>query len=133
VALHLRVDLGDSFTLSHLAQRSGVTAELVQSLLPVEVRDVCSLADLKSALADSLYSGYIEAQKATVTRLYQHDGLKVPTDFEFRSITGLSHEMIERLERARPLTFGHARRVPGLTPAALSNLLVHLTIKQKAA
>jgi tRNA uridine 5-carboxymethylaminomethyl modification enzyme len=133
VALLLNVDLGDSITLSQLAQRSGVTPELVQSLLPIEVRKATSLIDLKSALADSLYRGYIDAQKASVARLFQHDGLKVPIDFQFNSITGLSHEMIERLERARPLTFGHARKVPGLTPAALSNLLVHLTIKQKAA
>lgn len=133
VTLHLNSDLGDSFTLSQLAQRPGVTPELVQSLLPVAVREGSGLADLKSALADSLYSGYIDAQKATVSRLFQHDGLRVPIDFQFGSIIGLSHEMVERLERARPLTFGHARRIPGLTPAALSNLLVHLTIKQKAA
>lgn len=133
VALRLNADLGDSITLSQLAQRPGVTPELVQSLLPADVRNGSCLADLKSALADSLYSGYIEAQKATVSRLYQHDGLRVPVDFEFSSIVGLSHEMVERLERARPLTFGQARRIPGLTPAALSNLLVHLSIKQKAA
>lgn len=133
VALHLNTDLGDSISLSQLAQRPGVTPELIQSLLPVAVRVGCGMADLKSALADSLYSGYIEAQKATVSRLFQHDGLRVPSDFKFGSIIGLSHEMVERLERARPLTFGHARRIPGLTPAALSNLLVHLTLKQKAA
>jgi tRNA uridine 5-carboxymethylaminomethyl modification enzyme len=41
--------------------------------------------------------------------------------------------MVERLERARPETFGHARRIPGMTPAALSTLLVQLTLKQRAA
>jgi tRNA uridine 5-carboxymethylaminomethyl modification enzyme len=133
VALLLNSDLGDSVTLSQLAQRPGVTAELIQSLLPMDVRNNCGLSDLKSALADSLYSGYIEAQRANVSRLFQHDGLKVPNDFEFSSLIGLSHEMVERLERARPTNFGQARRIPGITPAALSNLLVHLTLKQKAA
>jgi tRNA uridine 5-carboxymethylaminomethyl modification enzyme len=133
VACLLKTDLGDATTLSLLAQRPGVSPELVQSLLPAAVRDSCDLTDLKSALADSLYSGYIEAQKTTVERLFHHDGLRVPVDFAFESVIGLSHEMVERLERARPLTFGQARRIPGLTPAALSNLLVFLTIKQKAA
>ena len=133
VATLLNTDLGDSTTLSQLAKRAGVTPELVKSLLPSAVRDTCSLTDLKSALADSLYSGYIEGQKATVERLFHHDGLRVPTDFEYGSVIGLSHEMVERLDRARPETFGHARRIPGLTHAALSNLLVRLTINQKAA
>ena len=133
VALLLNSDLGDSVTLSQLSQRPGVTAELIQRLLPLDVRNNCGLSDLKSALADSLYSGYIEAQKSNVSRLFQHDGLKVPLNFEFSSIIGLSREMVERLERARPTNFGQARRIPGLTPAALSNLLVQLTLKQKAA
>lgn len=129
----LKADLGDSITLSQLAQRPGVTPDLIESLLPSSVRSDCSLEDLQSALADSLYSGYISSQKTNVERLFTHDWLRVPNDFEFSSITGLSHEMIERLTRARPLTFGQARRIPGLTPAALSNLLVYLTLKQKAA
>ncbi len=133
VASRLNADLGDSFTLSQLAQRQGATPDLLQALLPSAVCNECSIEDLKSALADSLYSGYIEAQKATVSRISQHDWLRVPDDFEFDSVTGLSNEMIERLERARPQTFGQARKIPGLTPAALSNLLVFLTLKQKAA
>jgi len=133
VALRVNSDLGDSITLSQLAQRPSVTAELIRALLPEEIRVNSNLVELRSALADSLYSGYIDAQKATVSRLFQHDGLRVPNDFEYASIVGLSNEMVERLARARPTTFGQARRIPGLTPAALSNLLVHLTIKQKAA
>lgn len=133
VSRKLGADLGDSITLSQLAQRPGVQSELVQSLLPANLGSDCTLADLESALADSLYSGYIEAQRHTFERLYQHDGLRVPSDFDFRSISGLSHEMVDRLERAHPQTFGQARRIPGLTPVALSTLLIHLTIQQKAA
>jgi tRNA U34 5-carboxymethylaminomethyl modifying enzyme MnmG/GidA len=129
----LNTDLGDSITLSQLAHRQGVTPELVQSLLPGSILDDCSLSDLQSVLADSLYEGYIEAQKSTAERISQHDWLRVPEGFDYGSIIGLSHEMVERLERARPVTFGQARRIPGMTPAALSNLLVYLTIKQKAA
>ena len=119
----LNSDLGDSVTLAQLAQRPGVSAQMVRELLP---DSGASLIDLESALADSLYSGYIEGQTAAIKRLHQHDGLRVPVDLKFAAINGLSHEMVERFERARPLTFGQARKIPGLTPAALSSLLIHL-------
>jgi tRNA uridine 5-carboxymethylaminomethyl modification enzyme len=133
VSHSLGADLGDSITLAQLAQRPNVSPQLIESLLPSGLRVGCNTSDLESALADSLYSGYIEAQRATFERLYQHDRLRVPTDFDFRAISGLSHEMVERLERARPETFGQARRIPGMTPASLSTLLVYLNLKQKAA
>ena len=133
VSRTLGVDLGDSVTLSHLANRSNVSPDLIQELLPGEIRAEMALTDLQSVLADTLYSGYISAQQATFDRLNHHDGLRIPEDFGFRGISGLSHEMIERLERACPKTFGQARRIPGLTPSALSTLLVQLTIQQRAA
>jgi tRNA uridine 5-carboxymethylaminomethyl modification enzyme len=55
-------------------------------------------------------------------RLHQHDLLKIPANFSFRRVSSLSHEIVERLERARPQSFGQARRLPGMTPAALANL-----------
>jgi tRNA uridine 5-carboxymethylaminomethyl modification enzyme len=122
-------DLGDGFTLAQLALRPGVGPDLIARLLPPET----GVGDLESALADLLYSGYIEAQRNTLSRVHQHDGLRVPTGFDYRSISGLSHEMVERFERVRPQTFGQARRIPGLTPAALSTLLVHLSVDKRAA
>jgi tRNA uridine 5-carboxymethylaminomethyl modification enzyme len=129
----LSIDLGDSITLAQLAQRPNVRQEMINQLLPAAIRAEVTTADLESALADLLYSGYINAQRATFERLYQHDGLRIPTDFDFRAISGLSNEMVERFERARPQTFGQARRISGLTPAALSTLLVHLNLQQRAA
>ena len=60
-------------------------------------------------------------------RIYQHDNLRIGLDVSYREFSGLSNEVVERLERARPRTFGEARKLPGLTPAALSTLLVHLS------
>lgn len=127
----LSMDLGDSITLSQLAQRPNVSPELIHKLLPYGLRDT-NLSELESVLADSLYSGYIAGQQSTFNRLHHHDGLRVPHNIDFREIGSLSHEMIERLERARPQTFGQARRIPGLTPAALSTLLVHLNLRHHA-
>lgn len=133
VSRALGVDLGDSFTLAQLATRSNVRPDLIRQLLPSGIGTDTSMSDLESVLADSLYRGYISAQKASLNRLNQHDSLRIPENFNFRTTSGLSHEMIERLERSCPKTFGEARRTPGLTPSALSNLLVYLTIQQRAA
>ena len=127
----LGTDLGDVISLAQLAKRPKVNSELIMSLLPGEMKPVAE-ADLNSVLADSLYSGYLESQKATITRLYQHDTLKIPSETTFANISGLSNEIVERLDRARPETFGEARQLPGLTPGALSTLLVFLSAQQKS-
>lgn len=123
----LDADLGDSITLSQLAMRQGVKADLVHRMLPDEAKQEVNLTDLQTALADSLYSGYIQKQDLATARVNHHDALKVPVAFAFRTISGLSNEMVERLERAQPRDFGQVRKIPGLTPAALSTVLVHLT------
>lgn len=125
----LGTDLGDSFVLSHLAMRQGVGAEFISRLLPIEDADP---RDIDAALADSMYAGYIAKQAAAAERVNHHDSLKVPENIDFRAIGGLSNEMIERLERAVPRTFGQVRTIPGVTHAALSTVLVHLTALQQA-
>ncbi|MFN0140144.1 MAG: FAD-dependent oxidoreductase, partial [Pyrinomonadaceae bacterium] len=126
----LDTDLGDSITLSQLAMRPGVRQELIVRLLNDE--NIKS-SELETALADSLYSGYIQKQRIVSERVNHHDALKVPENFQFKTIGGLSNEMIERLERARPRNFAQVRNVAGLTSAALSSVLVHLTAKQTTA
>ncbi|HEX8845734.1 MAG TPA: tRNA uridine-5-carboxymethylaminomethyl(34) synthesis enzyme MnmG [Pyrinomonadaceae bacterium] len=125
----LGTDLGSSITLAQLALRPKASLGLIQQLLLKEASAEISVTDLESVLADLLYSGYIDAQRANYERLYNHDGLRIPRDFSFRSVNGLATEMVERLERACPESFGQARRIPGLTPTALSTLLIHLTLQ----
>jgi tRNA uridine 5-carboxymethylaminomethyl modification enzyme len=128
----LGCDLGDAFTLSQLAMRQNVTPELIHRLLPEEIRPEIKMRELETSLADSLYSGYIATQKAATERVNHHDALKVPDDFAFSAISGLSNEMVERLERAQPRNFSQVRNITGLTPAAISTVLVHLTAKKPA-
>jgi tRNA uridine 5-carboxymethylaminomethyl modification enzyme len=123
----LQRDLGDSITLSQLAQRQGVKNEMIYQLLPFEIQNLVKFSDIDSALADSLYSGYIENQKLANDRVNHNDNLKVPYKFDFCSVSGLSHEMAERLERAKPQTFAQIRKIAGLTPTAVSTVLVHLS------
>jgi tRNA uridine 5-carboxymethylaminomethyl modification enzyme len=126
----LGCDLGDAFTLSQLAMRQGVTPDLIHRLLPDEIRPEIKMPELETALADSLYRGYIDSQKAATERVNHHDTLKVPDDFAFSAISGLSNEMVERLERAQPRSFAQVRNISGLTPAAISTVLVHLTARR---
>jgi tRNA uridine 5-carboxymethylaminomethyl modification enzyme len=127
ISQFIQSDLGDSITLSQLAQRQGVDTEMIYRLLPFEIRNLVKFSDLESALADSLYSGYIETQKIANIRVNHNDNLKVPYKFDFRSVSGLSHEMVERLERAKPHTFAQVRKIAGLSPTAISTVLVHLS------
>lgn len=124
VAETLKTELGESINLEELAKRPSVTTEMIERLLPADSRALVSNSDLESALADNLYAGYIKVQEATIKRLNHHDSTMIPAELDFRSLNGLSHEMVERLERARPRTFGEARSIPGLTAAALSTLYV---------
>ncbi|MGH9949152.1 MAG: FAD-dependent oxidoreductase, partial [Pyrinomonadaceae bacterium] len=127
----LGADLGDAFTLSQLSMRQGVEKELISRILPDAIRAQIHSNDLDTALADSLYSGYIEKQKLANERVNHHDSLRVPESFQFNSISGLSNEMVERLERARPQNFAQVRKINGLTPSAVSTVLVHLTAQNR--
>jgi tRNA uridine 5-carboxymethylaminomethyl modification enzyme len=125
-------DLGDSLTLAQLALRPAVEISTIMGLLPAAARASFTITDLETVLADQLYAGYLDSQANVNRRLHQHDLLKIPANFSFRRVSSLSHEIVERLERARPQSFGQARRIPGMTPAALANLLVHLSASQHA-
>ncbi len=115
-----------SITLSQLALRPNVSSQLIFELLPADIKAEANIKELESALADLLYKGYIDSSKNTLQRVNHHDSLRIPAKFDFKSVSGLSNEMVERLERARPNTFGEARRIPGLTYASLSTLLIFL-------
>jgi tRNA uridine 5-carboxymethylaminomethyl modification enzyme len=72
------------------------------------------------------YAGYIERQTEEIARVRRFEHLELPRDFAFSRVAGLSHEVCEKLMSARPTTLGQASRIPGVTPAAISLLLVHL-------
>ncbi len=123
----LDCELGDSISLSQLSMRQGVKSDFIFKLLPNEIRSEVNLIELETALADSLYRGYIENQRVSTERVNHNDNLKVPDNFNFSIVNGLSNEMVERLERAKPHTFAQVRKIPGITPAAVSTVLVHLS------
>jgi len=79
------------------------------------------------------YQGYIERQQAEVARNEASDASVLPADLDYRTVRGLSIEVQEKLNRHRPETLGQAARIPSITPAAVSLLLVHLKRRAKPA
>ena len=83
------------------------------------------------AVEDHRYAPYVERQQAEVARMRNDENLRIPRGLDYSGISGLSNEMVERLQAARPMTLGAARRIRGVTPAALAAILVHS--RRKAA
>ncbi len=72
------------------------------------------------------YSGYIERQTQEIERHRKHATMALPADFDYSNVSGLSNEVREKLARIRPASIGQASRISGMTPAAVSLLLIHL-------
>ena len=76
------------------------------------------------------YQGYVERQEREIERHAKQESLKLPADLDYANVTGLSTEAMQRLTSARPETLGQASRLEGMTPSAVSLLLIHLKKRQ---
>ncbi len=108
--------------LEALGPASGAAA----ALEPEQLEQVARALEIEAR-----YAGYIERQSEEIERQRRHRGAPVPPDFDYGDVRGLSHEVREKLERVRPGDLGQAARIPGVTPAAVSLLLVHLKKGQR--
>ena len=86
---------------------------------------------LAEFVEDARYAPYLERQEAEVSALRGNDNVRLGDDLDFAAVPGLSNEMVERLTAARPETLGAASRIRGITPAALSAIL--LQARRRAA
>ena len=78
------------------------------------------------------YAGYIDRQHREIAKHAKQEQLRLPTDLDYARVDGLSNEARQRLESARPATLGQASRLEGMTPSAVSLLLIHLKKRQLA-
>jgi tRNA uridine 5-carboxymethylaminomethyl modification enzyme len=97
----------------------------------VRYADVAGDTQVSSDVAEQIeiqvkYEGYIERQREEVARRREFEELRLPAELDYRRVTGLSAEVQQKLSRFRPETIGQAARISGITPAAISLLLVHL-------
>ena len=72
------------------------------------------------------YAGYLDRQREEIERQQRHEATPIAEAFDYATVRGLPTEALQKLERVRPQTIGQAQRIPGMTPAAISLLLVHL-------
>jgi tRNA uridine 5-carboxymethylaminomethyl modification enzyme len=118
-----------------LLRRPDVSYDELAGLAPIGLPDWMKTADADERLVEQTklqlevqakYSGYIDRQQDEIERQRRHEETPLPDDLDFAQVRGLSTEVRQRLKEIRPATLGQAARVPGVTPAAISLLLVHL-------
>jgi tRNA uridine 5-carboxymethylaminomethyl modification enzyme len=82
---------------------------------------------------DFKYEGYLQQQERQMERMKRAESRHIPDWFDYRKVSGLSREVVEKLTRVRPLTLGQASRIPGITPAAVSLVNCYIEIFQRRA
>ncbi len=118
--------------LLDLLRRPEVTYKDLIALAPgaQQLTDPQAIRQLET---EARYSGYIERQTAEIQRREKYQDLRLPAETDYHSVRGLSTEARQKLTEAKPQTLGQASRIPGVTPAAVSLLLVYVRKNQRAA
>jgi tRNA uridine 5-carboxymethylaminomethyl modification enzyme len=120
----------NKMTHADLLRRQGVTVPAVRDLVPgLEELPADVLSEIE---VETKYEGYLTRQDEEIRRFDKYESLKIPPEFVYRGLAGLSAEVIEKLEDACPASIGQASRIPGVTPAAVSILLIHLRKRGRA-
>ncbi len=134
------VDLAEETTLAGLVRRPEVNAaalrEFLSETLESGVREDLSALDdeaLDRAASEIRYAAFLQRERQTIARLGRAGGRRIPMDFVYCGLPGLSLEAVEKLERHRPRTLGQASRIPGVTPAAAALLLARLLGQERGA
>src|SRR5579864_6563413 len=108
------------------ARNSSASSESSAVFISSEVRN-----ELKSVETEIKYEGYLLQQQRAMERLKKSEQHSIPEWFDYRSVSGLSREMQEKLTKVRPSTIGQASRIPGVTPAAVSLVNVYIEIQAR--
>ena len=119
------------YALTDLLRRPSVSYESLMTLKGSEGQDLAGPGVTDSAVAEQVeisvkYAGYIDRQAREVERHDYYENLKLPAEIDYMEVRGLSVEVRQKLNKHRPETLGQASRISGVTPAAISLLLVHL-------
>ena len=122
-AEHFKTPLTHEYSLLDLLRRPEVDYQTLTQItgvvdIPVDAAEQVEI--------HTKYAGYIERQQDEINKLRQHEQTLLPADLDYAALSGLSKEISQKLASIRPQTLGQASRIPGVTPAAVSLLLVHL-------
>lgn len=124
----LKAPLTREYSLADLLKRPGINYADIAGLKGEPLADQQAAEQVE---IQAKYAGYIERQMQEIRRQGHHEATALPGDLDYDRVHGLSTEIRQKLSTFRPHTLGQAQRIPGITPAALSALAIHL--KQRAA
>ena len=99
---------------------------LAEGSVHLDIDGPSASIDLASAETTVKYAGYLRRQEAEIERAKRDERRRIPKDFPFDRVPGLSREVVQRLSQVRPDTLGQALRIPGVTPAAVAVLSAHV-------
>lgn len=125
---HVEHNISHEYSLFDLLKRPELNHKIISEIVPDER---CEANIGQQVEIDAKYSGYIDRQRNEIDRLKRHENTRIPSDFNYAQVKGLSNEVKQKLSEALPETLARASRIPGVTPAAISLLLVQL--KKSAA
>ncbi|MDH5190742.1 MAG: tRNA uridine-5-carboxymethylaminomethyl(34) synthesis enzyme MnmG [Gammaproteobacteria bacterium] len=120
--------LSREYRLLDLLSRPDVSYDDLRNL-PVFGEGVADLVVAEQVEIQAKYAGYIDRQLDEIERHRRHEETALPENMDYSKVSGLSSEVSQKLTTQQPQTIGHASRIPGVTPAAISLLLVHLKKK----
>ncbi|WP_249976426.1 tRNA uridine-5-carboxymethylaminomethyl(34) synthesis enzyme MnmG [Vreelandella olivaria] len=118
--------LSREYCLSDLLKRPELTYADIVELPGMESGGVEDEAVAEQVQIQAKYQGYIDRQQDEIDKLKRHEAMPLPAELDYQRVEGLSHEIRQKLSEARPETLAHAARISGVTPAAVSILLIHL-------
>ncbi len=121
----LELKLRKETTLLDALRRPEVTADGVAAALSVDTQNEAAINVLRQLEVETKYAGYIKRQDDEIAKIRRHEAMQIPAELDYSSIDGLSNELRQKLDQQRPESLARAARIQGMTPAALSILLIH--------
>ena len=126
------VSPANNATLADLYRRPELDWRAVEQVAVAGgVAGCADAAALERIAIEIVYAGYLRRQEVEAAKLQRVDAVRVPDEMDYRGIPGLSNEVVEKLEAIRPRSVGQASRISGMTPAAISILLTHITLVER--
>ena len=125
----IRTETGDRISLAEYLKKPEI--RLKDVLEYGRFSGVLSGEETRFLESETKYAGYIRKQEKEISKAARTDSMRIPAGFDFRQVPGLTREAVERCEKLRPATLGEAKRIPGMTPAAVQNIGLYLEISRK--
>ncbi len=120
----------DKITLKNLLSRAGSNFETLHRFVPQTKEFSKEINEL--ILVEAKYANYIKKQQAQINNMRDLKSIKIPQNFDFKKVSGLSNEIVEKLEKHNPPTLFEASEISGVTPAAIDILHIYIKMEQKA-